>query len=214
MASLVKNFINELQLFLEKIDSWRDKVLFVFIKPLWPRQVTPNHLTVLRICIGLFLFITLFYYKNDSAALVITLFFIGILTDLLDGSIARALHKETKVGAMMDPVADRILIIPIAFYSLFGDHRWLFLVLVLLEVINGLISLFAQGKNIFLQSNIFGKVKMVLHSLVFLAILFFWPKAPNIFFIYILWISAILIAVSIYVKILDLKNLLRDKYAK
>lgn len=207
MIGVLKNFIHDLQAALERLDRFRDKVLFVFIKPFWPRKITPNHLTIFRIGIGLFLFILLFYYKNDGFNLIISLFFIGIVTDLLDGSIARALNEETRVGAMMDPVADRILIVPIAIYSLSADHRWLLLLLILLEILNALISIWAHGKSIFIESNIFGKIKMFLHSIVFLAILVFWPRAPHIFFIYLLWISSIVMVVSIYVKTLDFKKL-------
>lgn len=212
--ALVKEFVFDLQSFLEKADRYRDKVLFVFIKPCWPRKITPNHLTFARIVIGLSLFALLFYYKNDDAVLVMSLFFIGIITDLLDGSIARALSRETKLGAMVDPIADRILIIPIAVYSLFSDHKWLLLFLILLEIINALISVFAEGKRVFIRSNIFGKIKMFFHSVVFLAILAFWPKAPNMFFAYLLWISTIVMIISIYIKALEVKNLLYEKSAK
>jgi phosphatidylglycerophosphate synthase len=141
--------------------------------------------------------------------LIISLFCVGALTDLLDGSVARGLKKETKIGALLDPAADRILIIPIAIYSLFTDHKWLLLWLLLLEIINALSSIYAHGKNIFIESNIFGKVKMVLQSIVFVAILVFWPKTPNMFFIYILWFTVILIIVSIYFKILEIKKIVK-----
>lgn len=199
----MKNLLYDLKSFFEKIDGLRDRVLFAFIKPYWPRQVSPNQLTIFRIVIGIFLFIVLFFYKESNALLVIPLFFIGTLTDLLDGSVARALNKETRVGAMLDPAADRILIIPIAVYSLFTDHRWLLLWLLLLEIVNALISIYAYSKNIFLQPNIFGKIKMVLQSIVFAAILIFWPKTPHIFFIYILWFSIIFMIISIYFKTLE-----------
>lgn len=214
LMTLVKKFIQDLQFFLEKIDIHRDKLLFLFIKPYWPRKITPNHLTFLRIFIGLLLFVVLFYHKNNSAFLIIPLFFIGVVTDLLDGSVARGLNKETKVGAIMDPAADRILIVPIAGYSLFSSHRWLFLILILLEAANALISAYMQGKGMFMPPNIFGKIKMFLQSVVFLAILTFWPKTPNLLFIYILWVSVAFMGLSLYIKILDAKNILRQKHGK
>ncbi len=202
----MKSFLYNLKLFLEKMDNLRDKALFILIKPYWPRKILPNHLTIIRIIIGILLFILLFYYKNTNGILIILLFCIGALTDLLDGSVARAFKEETKVGAMLDPIADRILIIPIAIYSLFNLHRWLFLFLILLEIINVLISTYAYGKNIFIQSNIFGKIKMVLQSIVFAAILLFWPETPYILFIYILWLSIVFIIISIFFKILEIKK--------
>ena len=204
----MKSFIYDLKSFLEKADGLRDKVLFIVIKPYWPRNILPNHLTAIRIIIGITLFVLLFY-ENSNKILIISLFCIGAVTDLLDGSVARALNEETKVGAMLDSAADRILIIPIAIYSLFNSHRWLFLTLILMETINALVSIYGNGKNIFIEANIFGKIKMVMQSVVFAAILVFWPDPPNIFFIYILWISVAFIIVSIFFKNLYIKNYLK-----
>lgn len=194
------HFLEEITSFLEKMDRIRDKILFAFIEPYWPRKILPNHLTFVRIAIGVCLFILLFLLKNDHIAIVLLLFLIGALTDLLDGSVARSLKKETTFGALLDPMADRILIIPIAVYSLMNAHPMLLFLLILLEVINALVSIVAQSKNIFIAPNIFGKIKMFLQSIVFLAILAFWPAIPS-FFAYLLWLSLVLIAISIYLKI-------------
>ena len=132
------------------------------------------------------------------------LFIIGISTDLLDGSVARCLKRETKFGAMLDSIADRILIIPIAIYSLLHGHRWLLLTLLLLEVLNGLVSIYPQAKNKESNSNIFGKVKMVLQSIVFALILITWPKSISLFYADILWLSVVSIILSVFLKILEL----------
>lgn len=196
--------------FLENLDKLRDKVLFVFIKPFWPRIITPNFLTVVRIIIGISLFVLLFYYKNNDGVLILSLFLIGTLTDMLDGSVARGLKMETKVGETFDPIADRILIIPIAAYSLWGPHKWLFLAIVLSEVINGLMSLYAQSKDIDIKSNIYGKTKMVLQSIVFIGILAFWPQSPSIFLVVALWVSMVLMVLSIILKFIEIKTLLKS----
>lgn len=193
--------------FLEKLDKLRDEALFVFIKPYWPRVIAPNFLTAARIAIGLVLFVLLFYHQNTGVKIILSLFFIGAFTDLLDGSVARGLKMETKVGETFDPIADRILIIPIAAYSLWGPHRWLFLVIVLSEVINGLMSLYAQSKNITIKSNIYGKTKMVLQSIVFMGILLVWPKSPGLFLASALWFSMIPMSMSIILKFIEIKTL-------
>ena len=190
----------------EKIDRGRDQVLFVLIKPYWPRRITPNQITIVRIVIALFLFVILFFYKNDNKFIIISLFCFGAFTDLLDGSVARGLNKVTNIGAMLDPAADRLLIVPIAVYSLFAGHKWLLLILIFLEIINALVSIWAHGKNIFVTSNIFGKLKMLLQSVVFAAILVFFPNEPNLFFIDMLWVSAIFLIIGIYLKVLEIRN--------
>lgn len=191
--------------FLEKMNQTKDQFLFIFIKKYWPRIVTPNHLTYARIVIGVLLLILLFVFKKSNGFLIMPLLILGALTDLFDGAIARCFNMETKKGAMLDPVADRVLIIPIAIYTIM-NYKFLLFSLIFLETINALISFFVQGKKIFFGSNIFGKTKMVLQSLVFVAILLLWPRNPNLFFILILWISAACFVVSIIFKIVEIKS--------
>lgn len=198
----MKGFLGDLKYFLEKIDSRRDELLFIFIKPYWPRRITPNHISYLRVVIGVALFILLFFFNVENKLLVISLFCLGALTDLFDGSVARGLNKVTEFGAMLDPIADRILIIPIAFYGLFVSHKWLLLALILTEIVNAVSSVYYKSK----QSNIFGKTKMVLMSIVFAAILVVWPKEPAPIFIYGLWLAIPISFLSIFSKIMELKN--------
>ena len=202
----MNKFIEELKLFLEKLDYYRDEVLFVFIKPYWPSKITPNAITTLRIVIGVLLFSLLFFFKIEDKVLIISLFFFGVLTDLFDGSVARGKNMVTELGAMLDPVADRIIIMTIAVYSLFEPHRWLLLVLLLTEIVNTFVSIYYKTKKVYLESNIFGKTKMVLQSLVFVAILIVWPNPPHQFFIDILWISVAFMLLSILSKVLEINQ--------
>lgn len=202
----MKIFINSLQSFLEGLDQYRDKILFVFIKPCWPRKITPNQITWLRVFLAIVIFVLLFFLKIENKVLILSLFSVGILTDLFDGSVARGLDKVTEFGAMLDSTADRILILPIAVYSLFSGHKWLLLVLLLAEVLNALASIFYKSKEIYLESNIFGKTKMVLQSVVFVVILIVWPDLPEEIFIDMLWLSVIFTILSIFTRVVELKN--------
>lgn len=201
----MNRFIEDLKFFLEKLDHYRDEILFIFIKPYWPRKITPNAITTVRIVIGVLLFVLLFFFKIEDKILIISLFFFGLLTDLLDGSVARGINKITELGAMLDPVADRIMMIPIAVYSLFGPHKWLLLVLLLIEVVNTFASIYYKTKRTYLESNIFGKTKMVMQSLVFVAILVVWPNPPSQFFIALLWLSVAFALLSILSKIMEIR---------
>ena len=198
--------LNDLKDFLEKLDRYRDELLFLFIKPYWPRKISPNHLTYARIVIGLILAILLFFFKIENKVLIISLFCLGALTDLFDGSISRCLDKATEFGAMLDPVADRILILPIEVYSIDGHHKWLLLLLLLVELLGALVSMFHKSKETNVGANIFGKTKMVLLSLVFFAILIYWPNTPSNFFIDMVWVSLIFSFLSIFIRILELNK--------
>ena len=69
---------------------------------------TPNVLSMLRLaCVPLFLWLILTY--QDNWALVV-LTFSGV-SDYLDGKIARHYHLVSRVGQLLDPLADRLYIL-------------------------------------------------------------------------------------------------------
>jgi cardiolipin synthase (CMP-forming) len=66
----------------------------------------PNALTLFRI--GVIPLIALFMAVGWNA-LAFLLFIIAILTDLFDGMAARWLRQTSKLGVMLDPIADKVL---------------------------------------------------------------------------------------------------------
>ena len=70
----------------------------------------PNLLTIGRIIIVPF-FVLAFYlpgFYGDLTALI--LFLIASFTDFLDGMLARILGEESKLGELLDPIADKIIV--------------------------------------------------------------------------------------------------------
>jgi len=67
----------------------------------------PNWLTTLRILL-IPVFITLLVYRRAGLALL--MFCLASLTDLLDGYIARVQGLQTRLGAFLDPMADKLLL--------------------------------------------------------------------------------------------------------
>jgi cardiolipin synthase len=68
----------------------------------------PNILTILRILL-IPLFVMAYSYNEFTLAAV--LFILASLTDLLDGFLARLTGQVTKLGALLDPVADKLLLL-------------------------------------------------------------------------------------------------------
>jgi len=66
-----------------------------------------NWLTTLRILL-IPVFVTLLVYRHPVLALLV--FCLASLTDLLDGYIARSRGNQTRLGAFLDPVADKLLL--------------------------------------------------------------------------------------------------------
>ena len=71
----------------------------------------PNMITIGRICL-VPVFVVVFYlpteHRMQAAAAI---FIIAALTDYLDGYVARRLKQETKAGAILDPLADKLIIL-------------------------------------------------------------------------------------------------------
>lgn len=198
--------LNKTTSFLENLDSYRDKALLLFIKPYWPRIITPNHVTYVRVLIGIILIILLFFLGIKDKTLIVTLFIIGLLTDFIDGPIARGTNRVTELGAMLDSTADRLIIIPIAVYSLMSSHKWLLLTLIIVEIANGLSSIYYKSKEVYLESNIFGKIKMAIMSVALIGILFIWPNRLPLFLLYVLLATIPFSFLSILSRVLELKN--------
>jgi len=84
----------------------------------------PNTLTTLRLLAApmvavMFLFFPRFY--ADWFALVL---FVGAaITDWFDGYLARAWKQQTKLGAMLDPIADKAMVV-IALMVIIGFSSW------------------------------------------------------------------------------------------
>src|ERR671937_556028 len=76
-----------------------------------------NWLTVLRILL-IPVFVSLLVYKQPGPALAI--FLAAALTDLLDGYVARHRGIQSRLGAFLDPMADKLLLI-----SSFVTLTWL-----------------------------------------------------------------------------------------
>lgn len=72
----------------------------------------PNILTVLRLAAAPGLAVMFLYFTRPYADwFALTLFIIAALTDWVDGYLARAWKQETKLGAMLDPIADKAMVI-------------------------------------------------------------------------------------------------------
>ncbi len=68
----------------------------------------PNLLTLGRILITPFI---VYSILNNFAVQALVLMVIAGLTDLLDGAIAKRFHMQTAVGAYMDPIADKLMLV-------------------------------------------------------------------------------------------------------
>lgn len=71
---------------------------------------TPNILTVSRIILIPVIVFCFFMQSTSGNAIVLAIFVFCCITDFLDGYFARAYKQTTKLGQILDPIADKVLI--------------------------------------------------------------------------------------------------------
>jgi cardiolipin synthase len=118
----------------------------------------PNTLTVMRIA-SVPVFVALFLTGQMKAALGVFIF--AGVTDVLDGIAARALKQFTKLGAALDPLADKLLGLS-AMGLLCWSHRlpfWLLWLLVFREacILTAIWILTSTGRSYVVRPTRFGK---------------------------------------------------------
>jgi cardiolipin synthase len=67
----------------------------------------PNFLTLIRILTIPFFLVYLSYHRYLEALII---FVVGGITDFLDGLLARWMKQQTALGAYLDPIADKLLV--------------------------------------------------------------------------------------------------------
>ncbi|MBF0215469.1 MAG: CDP-diacylglycerol--glycerol-3-phosphate 3-phosphatidyltransferase [Candidatus Omnitrophica bacterium] len=67
----------------------------------------PNSITVIRIILVPVFVLFILYHKLEIS---FAIFIAAAFTDALDGYLARTLKQKTKLGAFLDPIADKLLV--------------------------------------------------------------------------------------------------------
>lgn len=72
----------------------------------------PNFLTIIRLLSAPGVAIMFLYFTRPYADwFALVLFVLASITDWFDGFLARAWKQETKLGAMLDPIADKAMVV-------------------------------------------------------------------------------------------------------
>ena len=84
----------------------------------------PNILTLLRLLAAPMVAVMFLYFTRPYADwFALILFLSAAITDWFDGYLARAWKQETKLGAMLDPIADKAMVV-IALMVIIGFSSW------------------------------------------------------------------------------------------
>lgn len=144
------------------------------------RMNIPIFLTISRI---LLVPVFIIFIINDELTKALLVFIIAGLTDSIDGLIARLFNQKTQLGAYLDPVADKLLLmsayIALSIKDIIPD--WLSVIVVSRDVIIliGIVVLVFMNKEITIKPSIISKITTALQILtvIFVMIMASSPSA-------------------------------------
>ena len=148
----------------------------------------PNALTMLRIVAVPVIVVALLGETPNGDVIAAVVFALAALTDGVDGYIARRRREETTFGTLMDPLADKLLIVAalISLVSLDRLAAWVAMVIIARELaVTGLRSLAAE-KGVVIAASWLGKAKTGLQIAAILLLIGFDPSP--------LWVDLVLYA--------------------
>jgi cardiolipin synthase len=141
----------------------------------------PNLLSLLRLLLLPVFFVLLVQYHNNVMAFIVIL--VASLTDLIDGSLARATNTVSKLGQQLDPFVDRIFIIvgAIAIFAAGRVPLWVLVLLLGRDACMLVLTIYQKSRFgrdfevIFL-----GKFTTALVMAGFCSLVLEWPLLPGI----------------------------------
>ena len=134
-----------------------------------------NRLTLLRIILTFVFMFFLFCHGLWAKVLSLAIFIFAALSDFFDGRIAHKKNMVTDFGKLMDPIADKILVLAAftAFVQMQLIDAWMFVIIVSREILITSLRLFALNKGKVLSAAKAGKHKTVSQMAVIFYILGF-----------------------------------------
>jgi CDP-diacylglycerol--glycerol-3-phosphate 3-phosphatidyltransferase len=123
----------------------------------------PNVLTLLRILLVPVLVVALLDETANGDLLAAIVFALASVTDAMDGYLARTRNAITTFGKLMDPIADKLLIIA-ALVALVSLHRlagWVAMVIIARELTVTVTRMQATQHGVVIAANLWGKAKTI-----------------------------------------------------
>lgn len=158
----------------------------------------PTYLTLFRVIL-IPLFIIAFYLPMPYSPEITTLiFFIASITDWFDGYLARKWNQTTRLGAFLDPVADKVLVAVALVCVVEYYHTWWISIPAAIMIgreiiISALREWMAEiGERANVAVSIWGKVKTTAQMLALGGLLWRYNAAIEILAFILLYVASIL----------------------
>ena len=141
----------------------------------------PNVLTLLRILLVPVLVVALLAETDNGDLMAAIVFALASVTDVMDGYIARTRNAITSFGKLMDPIADKLLIISalVALVSLQRLAAWVAMVIIARELTVTITRMQATQQGVVIAANWWGKSKTIVQvAAIFFLIAIGEPSPP------------------------------------
>ncbi len=176
-----------------------------------------NQLTFLRILLIPF-FALLVVYGYPGSALVV--FIVAGVTDALDGLIARRAHQRTSLGAWLDPMADKLLLLT-AFTMLtipgmdLTNHVPLWLTMIIISrdvVIVGVVAIVNLAiEHRTFRPSIWGKAATAIYITTAVVFMYFnYLRTTSVLVELVVWLSLVLTVASSLDYFLKMRRLINE----
>jgi len=129
----------------------------------------PNILSLLRLLMIPVIVLFMLHVNDGLFLYLLILYTITVFLDFLDGFLARKFHQESDVGKILDPLADKFLVLSILVTLAIKFHFpiWLAIFIILRDILILWASvLLYKGKRIVKPSLVVGKFTFALLSLL------------------------------------------------
>jgi CDP-diacylglycerol---glycerol-3-phosphate 3-phosphatidyltransferase len=133
----------------------------------------PNFLTVVRILLVPVLVVALLSRAHEGDVFAAIVFAVASITDFVDGYLARSRDSVTTFGKLMDPLADKLLIVA-ALISLVSLHRlaaWVAMVIIARELAVTVMRMGATQAGVIIAASNLAKVKTCVQIAAILAVI-------------------------------------------
>jgi len=135
----------------------------------------PNQITFIRILlIPIFVIFLLMDlpYKDYIAAFI---FIVLSLSDALDGYIARKHRQITKIGKLIDPIADKLLIAAALIFLIGRIQLWMAVIIISRELIITVARILFLPKKVVIPASMLGKIKTIVQIIAIVAVILNMP---------------------------------------
>ena len=162
-----------------------------------------SYITISRIVLILPIIIFSSFQNSLFNYLAFFLFLLAGLTDYLDGYIARKTNSVTELGALLDLLADKLLVSITLLWILFTDNSLLLfiptLIIISRELIISSLRQFVIEKRKKIKISLLAKSKTTAHF-ISIALIIISPEFGEYFYIFSissLWLAALLSIISL-----------------